>query len=219
MTKTLQDGLVIISQGFVGIGFHAFACYRCYLQREGGTRNLAEEFKRYGLPAWTVWLVVLAEFGLGWVFVAGIVVDVVVVPTSFVLTFMMLAAVVMRFQAMEDAHKAMPAFVFGLLSAFVLITQAKRFCPAVIRLLSGELLRPVADFDNKSDLGFLCTRDGRLRAILFVVCIDVLLSAVTIYEYRLAVKEVSAYQAIDDETPRSLVQSRRSVGFMEALVS
>lgn len=221
MTHGLLDGLVVVCQGFVGVGFHAFACYRCYLQSVAGTRNLAEEFKKYGLPGWTVWLVVLAEFSLGWVFTFGIVVDVVVVPTSFVISAMMMIAVMMRCKAQEEMHKAVPATVFGLLSVFVLITQSTRFGPAVLRLLSGQVFRPVADDVNHSalGLGLLCTQHGRANVVIFVLIGDVLLCLVTLYEYVLATKQDADYDALDDHQRRSTpLSTRRSSHVLEAVV-
>merc|ERR1712125_101 len=123
----------------------------------------------------------------------------------------------MRCKAQEEMHKAVPATVFGILSAFVLITQAPRFWPAVLRFFSGEILRPMP-VDNESVLAFLCSWDGRFCVMVSILCCDVLLTAVTIYEYRLASNQDKAYHALDDQKRSSTVLKRRSSRVLEAVV-
>eukprot|EP00747_Dinoflagellata_sp_TGD_P166638 gnl/TRDRNA2_/TRDRNA2_189730_c0_seq1.p1 gnl/TRDRNA2_/TRDRNA2_189730_c0~~gnl/TRDRNA2_/TRDRNA2_189730_c0_seq1.p1 ORF type:complete len:196 (+),score=3.51 gnl/TRDRNA2_/TRDRNA2_189730_c0_seq1:139-726(+) len=121
MVKTDLVGLTVLSQTLLGSGLFAIVSYRCYLQTSG-VRDLRKEFATYGLPAWCVHLVCVVEFGLAFLFTAGIVFDQLVLPTNAVLLVMMLGAMACRIKAItkgnEPYYKAIPALLFGALAGF-----------------------------------------------------------------------------------------------------
>lgn len=175
------SGLAILGQGFLGWSLFTIACYRCHLQTSG-ERDLAAEFKAYGLPAWTVVLISIVEFGVAVLFTAGMWVDKVVLPTAGPFAAMMIVAVACRVKARERLYKAVPAAVCGFISGYVLVSNDTAW-------RAWDWLFPFLDqiapsgLVNDNMMGFLATYDGRLWLTVLVGVADLIGGAIIMWEY------------------------------------
>ena len=90
--------------------------------RGGNARNMAEEFRVYGLARWVMIAVGIAKVSLAAMLLLGVWFPALTRPAALGLMILMLAAIAMHVKAGDPAEKAMPAAtIFGLCIAAVAI--------------------------------------------------------------------------------------------------
>jgi hypothetical protein len=88
--------------------------------RGGGARSMPEEFEAYGLPKWLLWTVGVLKVSSAVCLVAGIWVEVLVMPAAAFITALMLGAIAMHLKVHDPVIKSVPAGAVLALSAFVM---------------------------------------------------------------------------------------------------
>jgi len=193
--------LSMLFQAFVGWGLFATALYRIYVIKTG-IRDFSEEFASYGLPCpgIMVILVCLMEFGIAAVFTAGIIVPELVFLTSLALAALMVLAVLARIKGKEHWHKMIPATIFGLVS------------------LGCMVIDQAAD-ESDAVLGTSTSFYGRAWLTLGVMAGDLVTFGVTVYRYRIFVKDKKqcGVLAMSNQLKQHLVR-RHSSAVLEAVV-
>ena len=94
--------------------------------RGGNATSIQEEFAAYGLPPWFVWVIGVLKVGAALLFIAGLWIPAVVVPTGLLICVLMFGALSMHVKIGDPLQKSMPAI--GLLAvsiAIVLIAMRK----------------------------------------------------------------------------------------------
>lgn len=87
--------------------------------RGGDAKNIAEEFKAYGLPVWFMYLVGSAKVVLALMLLASIYYSQVENIASYGIAFLMLGAVSMHLKIGDPLKKSLPAFTFLVLSLVI----------------------------------------------------------------------------------------------------
>ncbi len=81
---------------------------------------MPEEFEAYGLPKWLLWTVGVLKVSSAVCLVAGIWVEVLVMPAAAFITALMLGAIAMHLKVHDPVIKSVPAGAVLALSAFVM---------------------------------------------------------------------------------------------------
>ena len=91
--------------------------------RGNNADNMKDEFKAYGLPEWSIYIVgtlkVLLSLGL----LISIYYNQLEIPSAFGIAFLMLVAILMHIKIGDPIKKSLPAFIFLLLSLIVALIQ------------------------------------------------------------------------------------------------
>ena len=91
--------------------------------RGNNADNMKEEFKSYGLPEWSMYIVgtlkVLFSLGL----LISIYYNQLEIPSAFGIAFLMLGAILMHIKIGDPIKKSLPAFIFLSLSLIVALVQ------------------------------------------------------------------------------------------------
>jgi hypothetical protein len=88
--------------------------------RGGTARSLKEEFATYGLGGWVFYLVGFLKVGSALLLLAGLWIDLLVVPAAAIVLVLMLGALAMHVKIKDPPLKFLPAFLMLLMSATVL---------------------------------------------------------------------------------------------------
>ena len=110
---------LIIAIGIVDVWIFRFG--RSTPWRGGSAANMREEFRVYGLPAWSVGVIGLLKLACAACLVAGIWVPELIRPAAVVLAALMLGAVVMHFKVKDPIQKSLPASTMLAMSLIVAI--------------------------------------------------------------------------------------------------
>ncbi len=87
--------------------------------RPEGARNLAEEFRRYGLPDWMRQLVGAAKLSLAVLLILGIWYPILAVAAAIGIAILMAGAVGAHLKIGDPLRKALPSFTLLVLSVLV----------------------------------------------------------------------------------------------------
>ena len=115
--------LITITQAVVGLGLLNVWLVRANSStpyRGGASRNLKDEFVAYGLPTWVFFLIGGLKIGSGIALIVGLWVPSLVVPSTAVVTGLMLGALVMHIKVQDPRIKSLPAFLMLAMSASLL---------------------------------------------------------------------------------------------------
>jgi len=80
--------------------------------RGGEARTLVEEFRAYGLPVWSVYVVGAIKVALALLLIAGIWLPVLRFPAALGMAVMLLGSVAMHFKIRDPLIKSFPAALF-----------------------------------------------------------------------------------------------------------
>jgi hypothetical protein len=90
--------------------------------RGGGAKTLWEEFRVYGLPSWSFFLVGVCKVGLALLLLIGVWVPSLTAPAAAGIVFLMAVAVAMHAKVGDPIRKAAPAaFMFVCASVVALV--------------------------------------------------------------------------------------------------
>ncbi len=92
--------------------------------RPDGAANLAEEFRRYGLPDWARVAIGTTKVALAILLLIGLVVTPVTLPAAALMSVLMAGAIVAHLKVRDPLTKAAPAAIMLLLSLVVVATHA-----------------------------------------------------------------------------------------------
>lgn len=92
--------------------------------RPDGAENMAEEFRRYGLPDWVRTAVGITKVSLAALLLVGILFTPVAVGAATLMALLMVSAVAAHIRVGDPLVKAMPAFLMLTLSAIVVLGHA-----------------------------------------------------------------------------------------------
>ncbi|NJL31822.1 MAG: DoxX family protein [Phycisphaerales bacterium] len=104
----------LIAQVIVGLGILNVWVLRFNRSTEyrGGTaRNMREEFEAYGLPVWFMYAVGALKITLALMLLAGIWIEVLVLPAAMGMAVLMAGAICMHIKVKDAPKKALPATV------------------------------------------------------------------------------------------------------------
>jgi len=87
--------------------------------RGGAAQNMKEEFKAYGLPDSFMKIIGSLKVLLASLLVIGIFVSSLVKPAAAGMAILMLGAIVMHFKIKDAPMKSLPAFIFLVLSLYL----------------------------------------------------------------------------------------------------
>jgi uncharacterized membrane protein YphA (DoxX/SURF4 family) len=87
--------------------------------RGGGASNMKEEFRVYGLPAWSVNVVGFLKLVLAVLLLIGIWFPVVVLPAAAGMAILMIGALAMHFKVKDPLMRSLPAFSMLVMSLAV----------------------------------------------------------------------------------------------------
>ncbi|MGB5188671.1 DoxX family protein [Robiginitalea sp.] len=117
MEDLVMAAKIILFVSIVNVWF--FRANRGTQWRAGDSKNMKEEFKIYGLSETMMYSVgflkVLSAIGL----IVSIWFPVLAIPASAAMGFLMVGAIWMHLKVKDPLKKALPAFLFLLLSAFI----------------------------------------------------------------------------------------------------
>ena len=88
--------------------------------RGGTAKTLPEEFAVYGLPHWFMVAVGVIKVTVSLALIAGIWLPVLVTPAAYILTVLMLAALIMHVKVKDVPQKSLPALAMITLCLVVL---------------------------------------------------------------------------------------------------
>lgn len=91
--------------------------------RGGSAKNLREEFAEYGLPVWSCYMVGAIKISCAFLFIIGIWFNLVVLPASIIVSFLMGVAVVMHLIIRDPFIKAVPALALLLITSTIVTFQ------------------------------------------------------------------------------------------------
>ncbi len=92
--------------------------------RPEGAGSIAEEFKRYGYPAWVKNAVGTAKLSLAVLLLIGIAYQPVVLPAATLMALLMVSAIAAHARVRDPWIKAVPALSMLILTVIVLLGQA-----------------------------------------------------------------------------------------------
>ena len=87
--------------------------------RGGNAQNIAEEFKVYGLPVWTCYLVGTLKVIFGIMLIASIWFPVLAFPAAIGLAVLLTGSIIMHFKISDPLYKSFPAFLFLIMCLFI----------------------------------------------------------------------------------------------------
>jgi len=109
---------IIVALGLLNVWLLRFNRPTPY--RGGGSRSMPEEFAAYGLPKWFMYVVGALKVSCALCLVAGIWVQILVLPAAAVIAALMLGAITMHLKVNDPFMKSVPAGTVLALTAFVL---------------------------------------------------------------------------------------------------
>ncbi|GAA4271999.1 DoxX family protein [Aquimarina gracilis] len=80
--------------------------------RGGNATTIIEEFKTYGLPVWSCYLVGVLKISLAITLLIGIWYNQLTGPASLGLAFLLLGSIIMHYKIKDPLYKSFPAFLF-----------------------------------------------------------------------------------------------------------
>ena len=80
--------------------------------RGGNAKTIIEEFKVYGLPVWSCYVVGFLKVSLSIVLLAGIFFPYLIQPAATGLAVLLLGSIIMHFKISDPLIKSFPAFLF-----------------------------------------------------------------------------------------------------------
>lgn len=113
-----MDIVGLIAQIIVGLGIlnvWVLRFNRSTGYRGGDTKNMREEFQAYGLPIWFMYVVGVLKVTFALMLLAGIWIEVLVLPAAIGLAVLMAGAIAMHIKVKDPPKKAMPATTVFLL--------------------------------------------------------------------------------------------------------
>lgn len=87
--------------------------------RGGGARSLREEFAKYGLPDWSMWLVGTLKLGSATLLLLGLKYPAVTRPAALSMAGLMAGAASMHLKVKDPLHRSLPALTMLALSLCV----------------------------------------------------------------------------------------------------
>ena len=113
---------LIISIGLINVWFFIFNKVTEY--RGGNAQNMKEEFKAYGLPIWSMYLVGAMKVLIAIMLIVSIWIEELLIYNLVVLAALMVAAVMMHLKVKDPIKKSYPAlsilFMIALIMYFVM---------------------------------------------------------------------------------------------------
>lgn len=109
---------IVVALGLLNVWLLRFKRPTPY--RGGSSRSMPEEFAAYGLPKWLLWTVGALKISCALCLVAGIWVQVLVMPAAAFIALLMLGAMAMHWKVHDPLIKSVPAGIVFALTAFVL---------------------------------------------------------------------------------------------------
>ena len=109
---------LIISIGLINVWFFRFNKATEY--RGGDAKNMREEFKAYGLPAWSMYLVGAAKVFIAVMLIVSIWFKELLVYNLLALAVLMIAAVLMHIKVKDPIKKSYPALSILIMIALIL---------------------------------------------------------------------------------------------------
>lgn len=114
--------LLIVLQLAVALGllnvwllrFHRSTAYR-----GGDASSMREEFARYGLPPWSVWLIGTLKVGAALCLIAGVWLHSLVLPAALLVSALMIGALAMHLKIRDPFKKSLPALLVLAASAVI----------------------------------------------------------------------------------------------------
>ena len=107
--------------------------------RGGGARNLREEFAKYGLPDWSMWIVGTLKLGSATLLLLGLRYPAVTRPAALSMAGLMAGAASMHLKVKDPLHRSLPALTMLALSLCV-----AKFGGSYQRLIrASEVRRPM----------------------------------------------------------------------------
>ena len=104
---------LLIAFGLINVWIIRFAKPTKYRGR--GAHNMREEFKAYGLPLWSMYLVGTIKLSIALLLIIGFWAPAVITPSLYILTFLMLGAITMHYKVKDPVVRMLPAIsMFGI---------------------------------------------------------------------------------------------------------
>lgn len=110
---------LVIAFGLINVWVLRFKKSTAY--RGGNASNMFEEFKVYGLPRFMVYVVGVLKILIALMMLVGFSYPLVLVPSAYLLAFLMLGAISMHIKVSDPFMKALPAICMLLLSVIVIL--------------------------------------------------------------------------------------------------
>lgn len=88
--------------------------------RGGVSKNMPEEFKAYGLPLWSMYLVGALKVSSSIVLLISIVFPVNDLPILYLICLLMIGAIFMHFKIRDPLDKSIPAFILLVLGIMLI---------------------------------------------------------------------------------------------------
>lgn len=104
---------MLIGLGLLNVWLLRFNNYTDY--RGGGAKNMKQEFAVYGLPEWSVYMVGFLKVSIALLLLVGIFIDLPVEYGIWVLSLLMLGAVLMHIKVKDSFKKASPSLLLLIL--------------------------------------------------------------------------------------------------------
>lgn len=110
---------VIVALGLLNVWLIRYGRSTPY--RGGSARSMREEFKFYGLPAFSVYVVGTLKVGAAICLIAGIWFHALVLPAAILICILMIGALVMHLKVKDSALKSLPALSILVLSIAIAV--------------------------------------------------------------------------------------------------
>ncbi|MAO11169.1 MAG: hypothetical protein CMC07_09870 [Flavobacteriaceae bacterium] len=91
--------------------------------RGNDANNMKDEFKAYGLPEWSMYIVGTLKVLFSLSLLISIYYDQLETPSTLGIAFLMLGAILMHIKIGDPPKKSLPAFIFLILSILVILVQ------------------------------------------------------------------------------------------------
>lgn len=108
---------LIIALGLINVWIFRFNKVTAY--RGGDAKNLVDEFKVYGLPAWFCYFIGFLKLGSAFLLLLGFYFQQLIFPASALVVALMAGAVSMHLKVNDPIKKALPASAMLLMSLLV----------------------------------------------------------------------------------------------------
>ena len=92
--------------------------------RGGEAKTIFEEFKVYGLPAWSCYAIGFIKVTLGIMLIAGIWVTQLTLPSAAGLALLLIGSVAMHLKIKDPLKKSFPAALFITMCLIIIITTS-----------------------------------------------------------------------------------------------
>ena len=109
---------LIISIGLINVWFFRFNKVTEY--RGGNAQNMKEEFKAYGLPIWSMYLVGAMKVLIAIMLIVSIWIEELLIYNLVVLAALMVAAVMMHLKVKDPIKKSYPALSILFMIALIM---------------------------------------------------------------------------------------------------